>query len=182
MQDTKKEQILLHACCAPCTPHVFNVLSEQFEVILFFFNPNIQPKDEYELRKAEIARYSELNRIKLITGDYEVEEWEKAVAGHEEDPEGGGRCEICYKFRLKKTAREAEKNNIGNLTTTLSISPHKNAGTINRIGNDIAAQKGINFFEADFKKKNGFRISCEISKEYGFFRQSYCGCLYSRRK
>lgn len=182
MQKSEKEQILLHVCCAPCTPHVFNVLSEQFEISLFFFNPNIQPEDEYELRKAEIERYSEQNGIGLIVGDYEVEEWEKAISGHEEDHEGGRRCEICYKLRLEKTAGEAKKNNINNFTTTLSISPHKNAETINGIGRDIADQKALNFFEADFKKKNGFKISCDISKEYGFFRQSYCGCLYSRRK
>jgi predicted adenine nucleotide alpha hydrolase (AANH) superfamily ATPase len=181
MENPAAQSLLLHVCCAPCSPHVFRVLNEAHNVSLFFYNPNIQPEKEYKIREAEIIRFAARSGIELILGEYDRGGWNEAVRGHEDEPEGGARCVLCYRYRLERTAREAERLNIGIIATTLSVSPHKNAQLINYEGARAADRAGRRFLEADFKKKDGYRISCELSKEYGFFRQNYCGCVFSRK-
>ena len=177
-----KPQILLHACCAPCTPHVLNLLSEKYKVSVFFYNPNIQPEQEYRLRENEIQDFSKHAGFKLLVGSYDERSWLDAVRGLEQEPEGGRRCDICFEFRLKAAAIKAQQLGIPFFTTTLTVSPLKNAGRVNEAGR--RAQKtveGPEFIEADFKKKDGFKISTELSKQHGFYRQNYCGCMFSKR-
>jgi epoxyqueuosine reductase len=181
-KDMNKPSLILHACCAPCAPHIFETLSEQFDVTVFFFNPNIQPEAEYRARENEIKRFADEKGFELIAGGYDSEGWCEAVRGFEAEPEGGARCRLCFRYRLERVAREAAERGIEYFTTTLSVSPHKNARTINEEGALAAEKYGSKFMEADFKKKNGYKISCDLSREYGFFRQDYCGCLFSRRE
>jgi len=182
LADVKNQTpLLLHACCAPCAPHIFRALSEMYKVTIFFYNPNIQPEDEYKIRENEIKRFAETAGIPLIIGEYDPSGWNEAVRGFESEPEGGARCRLCFAYRLDRTAREAAVQNIDLFTTTLSVSPHKNSRIINEEGVAAAERCGIHFLEADFKKKNGFKLSCDLSRDYGFFRQDYCGCIFSRR-
>lgn len=176
-----KPKLLLHCCCAPCATHPFRLLSESFEVTAFFYNPNIYPESEYQARLLEIQKLSKKWQFPLIIGPYEPELWETRIRGHESDPEGGARCLLCYQLRLEKTALEAKLANMEYFTSTLSISPHKNAEQINAIGEAIASESGVGFYPANFKKKDGFKKSCELSKEEGLYRQNFCGCQYSRR-
>lgn len=175
-----KPNLLLHVCCAPCSTHVIQLLKHDFEVTTYFYNPNIHPQEEYERRLKEMRVLVEKTGVKLIQGEYDLERWFKATKGYEEEREGGKRCEICYRLRLEQTARFAIENGYDHFTTTLSISPHKKAAPINSIGEDLAQKYGLNFYSADFKKKDGYKISCQLSKEYGLYRQDYCGCTYSR--
>ena len=176
-----KEAFLLHCCCAPCFTHPVQVLSETHDVTAFFYNPNIQPEKEYRAREEEIRRLAKKWSINLIVGDYDVDAWHELVEGLEQEPEGGRRCEVCYRMRMERTVQAARDRGFDRFGMTLSISPHKRADTINRIGKELEAEYGISFFEADFKKKDGFRISCRISEEEHLYRQDYCGCLFSRR-
>jgi len=176
-----KPTLLLQACCAPCTTHPYRLLSEQYLVTVLFYNPNIHPAAEYQKRLAEIERFSKRWNFSLFTGSYDDERWFQLTAGLEKEPEGGRRCLVCYRMRMGETARLAVKRGFDCFTTALSVSPHKNAEAINRIGAELAAEFGIPFVSADFKKKDGFKISCRISREENFYRQDYCGCMYSRR-
>ena len=178
----EKKKILLHACCAPCSPYVAELLSRDYEVTLFFYNPNIQPEQEYQLRLDEIKRFAEDNNLNLIIADYELDKWTDYIKGLEKEPERGKRCEQCFKLRLEKSLEEAEKQSIPYLTTTLTVSPHKDAVTINRIGQDLAENSNVTFLNENFKKNDGFRKTNEMGKKYNFYRQNYCGCLFSRRK
>lgn len=177
-----KPKLLLHCCCAPCVTHPIRILSETFEVTAFFYNPNIYPESEYQARLLEIQKLSQNWQFPLLIGPYEFERWEARIRGHENDPEGGSRCLLCYQLRLEETALKAKFANMDYFTSTLSISPHKNANQINAIGEAIASRYGISFYAANFKKKDGFKISCELSKQEGLYRQNYCGCQYSRRE
>ena len=181
MNGSPKPAFLLHCCCAPCSTHPFHVLEENFRVTGFFYNPNIHPREEYEARKSEMERLAKAWGFPLIADSYNADVWFEAVKGYEEEPEGGRRCEICFRFRLERTARRAKDAGMAFFGTTLSVSPHKKAGVINRIGRELEATYGVRFYEADFKKKDGFRISCRLSKEEGLQRQDYCGCVFSRR-
>jgi len=156
-------------------------LKESFDVTVFFYNPNIHPKEEYEKRRDDIRRLAQRWGFSLIMGEYEVDGWFAAVKGYEEEPEGGARCGICYRMRLDKTAQMAKDREFAFFGTTLSISPHKKAAVINPIGVELQKVWGVRFYEADFKKKDGFKISCRICDEEGLYRQSYCGCVFSRR-
>jgi predicted adenine nucleotide alpha hydrolase (AANH) superfamily ATPase len=178
-----KPAILLHICCAPCGTHVARELSERYSVRGFFFNPNIQPEEEYRLRENEARALAEKDGFPLEAGGNSAEAWLEAVRGLEGEPEGGRRCEACYRHRLERTAAAARDNGIPFFTTTLTISPLKKASVINPIGLEAArlAGSGVQFIEADFKKKDGFKKSCALSKALGFYRQNYCGCLFSRR-
>lgn len=176
----KRPTILLHCCCAPCATHPILHLQDEYDVSLFFFNPNIHPEREYLARKKEIIHLANKWSYDLKIGPYRVKTWFKKVQGHEEEPEGSERCEICFHFRLNQTAQMARENGFNLFGTTLSISPHKNAKMINEIGQKLSQQYEIPYLNADFKKKNGFKISCEISREEGLYRQNYCGCIYSR--
>ncbi len=178
---TGRPKLLLHCCCAPCTPVPAGELLVSREVLLFFYNPNIEPEEEYRARLNEIAFHAQNKGYPLVEGPYENGLWTERIHGMEHEPEGGLRCEACFRMRLEKTAEEAVKQGCDEYCTTLSISPHKNAALINRIGKEIECKLGIRFIEADFKKKDGFRKSCEISKKEKFYRQDYCGCLFSRR-
>jgi len=175
------KKLLLHTCCAPCITIPLERLKAEFEIAGFFYNPNIHPEQEYEKRLNEITKWTQQTGIPLIVHKYETNRWFELVKGLEVEPEGGKRCEVCFRIRLEQTAELAKQKGFDYFTTTLSISPHKNATVINLIGNEIGTKVGIRFFEANFKKKDGFKQSVELSKIHDFYRQDYCGCIYSRR-
>lgn len=176
--------LLLHSCCAPCSSYVLEYLSEFFSITVLYYNPNIFPKEEYMYRIAEqqklIDHLPVKNPIKLIGTDYTPNDFYEKVKGHEADREGGERCFICYELRLREAAKYALEGKFDYFTTTLSISPLKNAEKLNQIGEMIANEMGIKYLYSDFKKKNGYKRSTELSKEYGLYRQNYCGCVYSK--
>ena len=176
--------LLLHACCAPCSSYCLEYLAKYFDITLFYYNPNISPEPEYRARAEEARRLvSELpvpHPVKILFGDYRPEEFYEAVKGHEEDPEGGERCGICFEMRLRETARIAAEGGFDYFTTTLTISPLKDAERLNAIGEAAGKEFGVHFLNSDFKKKNGYRRSVELSAEYHLYRQNYCGCTFSR--
>lgn len=180
----KTPTLLLHACCAPCSSYVLEYLSGFFDITLFYYNPNISPKAEFKKRVAELTRLAgemSLKRpVKLIEGEYDPESFSKIARGLEDVPEGGERCFKCYELRLRRTAEEAKRRGFDFFTTTLSISPHKNAQKLNEIGAAAAEEYGLNYLFSDFKKRNGYKRSCELSELYGLYRQNYCGCVYSK--
>ncbi len=181
MEAEIKKNLLLHICCAPDATAVVERLSKKFSVIGFFYNPCIWPEEEYMKRLEETRKVAEIMKFKFIEGAYEVEKWEEATKGFEEEPEGAKRCFECYRMRLEKTADIARTNGIEIFTTTLSISPHKNFEKILEIGKNIAKIKTLEFYGENFKKMDGFKRSVELSKSYGLYRQKYCGCKYSFR-
>lgn len=176
----QRPTMLLHTCCAPCSTHVLEMLKEFFELTLYFYDPNIHPREEYEVRRDEMKDYAEKGLIPFIEGPYDVNRWFDLVKSREDDKEGGERCFLCYEIRLRESARFAKMHGFEYFGTVLSISPHKRAYTINSIGLSLAEEFGIKFLEADFKKKDGFKRSIDLSREYGLYRQDYCGCVYSR--
>lgn len=176
----EKPKILLHACCAPCISHVYESLKDRYRVHACFYNPNIAPAKEYHLRLHELRKFSELKGFPLIEGEYDFRNWVKNVRDYRFYGERSPRCWQCYRLRLEETFRIALSLNIDLVGTVLSISPHKNAEMINRIGAELSAQYGIGFLEADFKKNDGFKKSVELSRQHGFYRQGYCGCIYSK--
>ncbi len=178
----KKPALLLHACCAPCSSYVLEYLNSHFNITLFFYNPNIYPKDEYQKRLDELKRLvleMELD-IKIIEADYEPNEFFEISKGLEKLPERSERCKRCYRLRLEKAAVQAQKDGYDYFCTTLSISPHKNAEWINEIGNELSDIYGIQFLPSDFKKKNGYIRSIELSRKYNLYRQNFCGCVFSK--
>ena len=177
-----KPGCLLHVCCAPCATHSIQALGQSHAVTAFFYNPNIQPAGEYRLRTREMRDLGDWWGLPVHEGAYDVEAWFQATRGLEAAPEGGARCLICYRIRLETTARQAVALGIPAFTTTLTISPHKRADAIFPIGREVAEAHGLRFIEMDFKKKDGFKESCRLSREEGLYRQDYCGCVYSRRE
>ncbi len=175
-----KKKLLLHTCCAPCSTSVLERLADEFDITGYFYNPNIHPRDEYRMRLDETRTFYEKKGIPMIEEEYDEDRWHELVRGHEDDPERGERCTICYEMRLEKTAETACLGGFDIFTTVLSISPHKDARRINELGSRIGEEKGVAFFTADFKKKDGYRRSVEISREEGLYRQNYCGCIHSR--
>lgn len=179
--------LLLHSCCAPCSTYVLDYLMRYFKITVFYYNPNIYPQQEYEKRlnnqkKLILQMNQEFNNgINFIEGEYCNIEFYKNFMGLELEPEGGRRCELCYRLRLEETAKMACKNKFDYFTTTLTISPHKNAQTINDIGKDLADKYNVKYLFSDFKKKEGYKKSIELSKEYEIYRQNYCGCVFSKR-
>ena len=185
VQDGKeKPLLLLHSCCAPCSSAVLERLAPHFRIIDFFYNPNISPEAEYRHRAGELERLiacmPETEDVRFVEGRYDPQEFFDLVRGLEDVPEGGERCFLCYRQRMEEAAREAVKAHADFFTTTLSISPLKNAEKINEIGEELAAEYGIPHLPSDFKKKNGYLRSIQLSKEYGLYRQDYCGCPFSR--
>lgn len=185
---TESKKVFLHSCCAPCSSYCMEYLRQYFEVTTFYYNPNIMQEEEYRKRVAEQKRlidaYNEtegLRKISFVEGDYDVEHYMAAVKGLEDCPEGGSRCGKCFTLRLRETARVAKALEMDYFTTTLTISPLKNAQLLNQIGNAIGEEMGIPFLPSDFKKNNGYLRSIELSKEYGLYRQDYCGCDFSKR-
>lgn len=181
----RRPSLLLHACCAPCSSYVLEYLSEYFDITLLFYNPNISPKEENDFRAAELMRLVEemglSHRIKIIMGKYEPERFYAAAEGLESLPEGGARCAKCYELRLSESARIAAEGGYDFFTTTLSISPYKNAEWLNSIGITQGEKYGVRYLVSDFKKRNGYKRSCELSAEYNLYRQDFCGCEYSKR-
>jgi len=186
------QRLLLHTCCAPCSAYVLELL-KQYDVSVFYFNPNIDCLEEYNKRKNECRRYCEKNKIPFIEIPYNHKDWLLYIEGLEKEPEGGTRCAKCFEFRLTKTAEYAAQHlNNSNypknlkdpilFATTLSISPHKNSKLINEIGKRIAEKNNLKFLEANWKKEDGYKKSCEISKSEGFYRQNYCGCEFSKKQ
>jgi len=175
-------RLLLHICCAPCSTHVFKILTGEYNVSGFFYNPNIYPLEEYNLRIDAARSLSKEFQFDLIEGEIDEELWNKKVSGLESEPEGGKRCEVCFRFRLDKTAAFASQNGFDVFASTLTISPHKNADAINKIGEDVSRKYEIEFLVRDFKKRNGFANSLKLSKEHNLYRQKYCGCRYSRKQ
>ncbi|HLB05816.1 MAG TPA: epoxyqueuosine reductase QueH [Thermodesulfobacteriota bacterium] len=173
--------LLLHTCCAPCSTYVLELLREVFDLTLYFYDPNIHPREEYEARRDEMRRYAERLLIPFTEGPYDVDRWFEVTKGHESGSEGSERCFICYEMRLSKAARFARDNGFEYFGTVLSISPHKKAEKINEIGLQLAGEYGIKYLKADFKKRDGFKRSIALSKEHGLYRQDYCGCVYSKK-
>ncbi len=182
-----KQDLLLHVCCAPCSPYPVRILKRDYRLTLYFYNPNIHPQSEQEKRFGEVEKFSAMEELPLVKGDYHPSAWTKKTLKYKNEPEKGKRCELCIGDRLLETGRMAERLGIGNFGAALSVSPHKDALMINRLGMETQAELesggiGMTFFQADWKKKNGFKISSGISKELGFARQDYCGCIYSLKE
>lgn len=177
-------RLFLHACCAPCASYVLELLSRYFSITLFYYNPNIAPQDEFEKRTQELARLLQemplVNPVQLLVGEYCPERFCEAVRGLEKEPEGGARCEICYRLRLLEAFSEAKKRGFDYVTTTLSISPLKKAEKLNAIGKELSEQFGIPYLFSDFKKKGGYQRSIELSCAYQLYRQNFCGCVFSK--
>ena len=178
--------LLLHACCAPCSSYCLEYLTQYFDITVYFYNPNISESDEYMMRKEELKRfvseYTFENEVRIIEGDYNPDEFYQAARGLEKCPERGERCMKCYALRLRKTALLAKKLNSDYFCTTLSISPLKDAAAINEIGYRLEKETGVSWLPSDFKKKEGYKRSIELSGEYGLYRQNYCGCIYSKNQ
>ena len=199
--ERRAPRLLLHSCCGPCSSHCLEMLREVFNVTVFYYNPNITDRAEYEFRKKEQLRLIEsynrqveeqnfegmhstsaAHRIEVLDADYDPENFLHAVKGLEGCTEGGERCTVCFGLRLRKTARAAAEGQYDFFTTTLTISPLKDAERLNRIGEEMGREYGIAFFPSDFKKKNGYKRSVELSAMFGLYRQNYCGCAFSREE
>lgn len=190
--EVKGRRLLLHACCAPCSSYCMEYLREYFAITVFYYNPNITEAEEYRKRAGEEKRlidaYNEKLRcgqasgypIDVIEGEYEPERFYELAKGLEQCPEGGERCFRCYELRLRESARTAKEGGFDFFTTTLTISPLKNAEKLNETGERLAEEYGVSYLPSDFKKKDGYKRSIELSKKYGLYRQDYCGCIYSR--
>lgn len=181
-----KKKILLHSCCAPCSSYVISYLINYFDITILYYNPNIYPYEEYIKRKNEqiklIKELKSKNKIDIIDCDYDNEIYNELIKGLENEPERGNRCTICYKMRIEKTAIIAKEKKYDYFCTTLSVSPYKNANLINEIGKELEAKYNVKWLYSDFKKKDGYKKSIELSKKYNLYRQDYCGCIYSKPK
>ena len=179
------DNLLLHACCAPCSTACLERLANFFKVTIFYYNPNITDEIEYKKRIEEIKKLLTLispkYKVELLEGSYEPNKFFEMAKGLEKEPERGKRCFKCYEMRLEETAKIASKLGFNNFCTTLTLSPHKNANWINEIGKKLNTEYDSNYLYSDFKKKEGYKRSIELSKEYNLYRQDYCGCIYSKR-
>ncbi|MBQ1517862.1 MAG: epoxyqueuosine reductase QueH [Clostridia bacterium] len=180
----KTPTLLLHSCCAPCSSYVIEYLSNYFYITVFYYNPNISPEAEYRFRSSEqkrlISSMDTKYPVSFAEEEYDCRQFFSAVKGLEKEPEGGKRCEKCFELRLQRTAQKALQEQFDYFTTTLTISPLKNAPLLNTIGISLAEKFGINWLPCDFKKKGGYKRSIELSKEYDLYRQNYCGCVFSK--
>lgn len=178
--------LFLHSCCAPCSSYVLEYLSRYFKITVFYYNPNIYPDDEYYKRVDEqkqfISRFPAVNKIDFVEGNFDKERFYEMAKGKENIPEGGERCFLCYELRLREAAEYAKARNFDYFTTTLSISPLKNADKLNEIGLSLGKEYGVKYLVSDFKKKNGYKRSTELSRQYGIYRQDYCGCIFSKQE
>lgn len=183
-REERVPRLLLHVCCAPCSSAVLEYLSQYFAITLLYYNPNISPREEYDKREAELKRLvSEMelvHPVDLLPCDYDGQAFVEAARGLEGEPEGGARCEVCFRLRLEYAAQEAARLHFDYYTTTLTISPMKNAPLLNQLGEEMGGKYGVAHLPSDFKKKNGYKRSVELSKEYGLYRQDYCGCAFSK--
>ena len=178
--------LLIHSCCAPCSSYCLETLSEDFAITVFYYNPNIYPPEEYHMRAKEqerfIAEFPTKYPVSFVEGAYDTQRFYDMAKGMEEIPEGGERCFACYRLRLSEAASYAKAHGFDFFTTTLSISPLKNAQKLNEIGERLAGEYGVAYLVSDFKKRNGYKRSTELSKIYGLYRQDYCGCIYSKNQ
>lgn len=185
-KENKVPRLLLHSCCAPCASYVLEYLSKYFEITVFYYNPNIYPPDEYTERALEQKRFIEQfpakYKISYVEGSYDTKRFYDMARGMEKIPEGGERCFRCYELRLRESAKLAKEGGFDYFTTTLSISPLKNAEKLNEIGEALEAEYGVKHLTSDFKKKNGYKRSTELSREYDLYRQNYCGCIFSQNQ
>lgn len=184
-KNEKVPRLFLHSCCAPCSSYVLEYLSRYFSITVFFYNPNISPREEYEKRVEEIKRLigemSFEHPVTFVEGEYCPEKFFAMAKGLEDVPEGGERCFRCYRMRMEEAARLAREGGYDYFTTTLSISPLKNAAKINEIGQELAGIYQVSHLPSDFKKKNGYKRSIELSAQHNLYRQNYCGCVFSKR-
>ena len=178
----KKSTMLLHICCAGCGAFVSRLLKEDYSVALYFYNSNIYPDSEYNKRLKEVSAIAKKFNLKLLIEKYNHDEWLNKIKGHENDSEGGERCFICYQDRIESTAKKARAGKFNYFSTTLTVSPHKNAGNISKIGKEMAKKYNVKFLDKDFKKKDGFKKSVELSKKLNLYRQNYCGCEFSNKR
>ena len=185
-EEEKVPKLLLHSCCAPCSSYVLEYLSQYFEITVFYYNPNIFPEEEFYKRIREqerlIREMPAKYPVHFIAGNYDSEKFYAMAKGLEQVPEGGERCFKCYELRLREAAKVAAAGGFDYFTTTLSISPLKNAAKLNEIGERLAAEYQVAYLPSDFKKKNGYKRSTELSREYGLYRQDYCGCIFSKKE
>ncbi len=179
-------KLLLHSCCAPCSSYCLEYLAKYFSITVLYYNPNISPKEEFDKRAEEqkklIAQLEVKNPVSLVVDEYDAQQFYTAVKGLEHIKEGGERCFACYRLRLERAAKYAEEYNFDFYCTTLSVSPYKNAQKINEIGNELSEIYKVKFLPSDFKKKGGYQRSIELSREYGLYRQDYCGCVFSKQE
>ena len=179
-------KLFLHSCCGPCSSYVLEYLSRYFSITVFYYNPNIYPSEEYYHRVAEQQRLIEemdcVHPVSFVEGQYDTDRFYALAKGLEQEPEGGERCFRCYRLRLEQSAKLAKEGGFDYFTTTLSISPYKNAPKLNEIGEELAAEYGVKHLPCDFKKKEGYKRSIELSKLYGMYRQDYCGCVFSKQE
>ncbi len=182
-ENGKRPRLLLHSCCGPCSSYVLEYLSAFFEITVLFFNPNIYPQSEYEKRLSEQKKLIELmsfeNPVSLLTVPYDYSEFLAFTHGFENEREGGARCTECFRLRLGRCAEIAKEQNFDVFATTLSVSPHKNAALLNSIGKELSEKYGVTYLPSDFKKREGYKRSIELSKKYDIYRQEYCGCEFS---
>ena len=182
-----KPKLLLHACCGPCSSYVMEYLASVFDITVLYYNPNIYPQDEYQRRLKELKDFlprfppAVENKVRLVEMNYDPQEFYTAVQGLEQEPEKGGRCTVCYRLRMERAAQYAKAHGFVWFTTTLSVSPLKDPIRINQIGEELAAQYGLRHLPSEFKKRDGYKRSLELSREYGLYRQDYCGCEFSAR-
>ena len=173
------KKVLLHICCGVCASSVVKKLREEdFNVVGFFYNPNIHPQEEYLKREAQAREVARILKFDLITGNYDKDNWIEGIKGLENEPEGGKRCSVCFKIRLQETQKKSRQLNIPKFATTLTVSPHKDTAIINKIGKEISP---AGFLDYDFKKESGFQLAIEFAKRYNLYRQNYCGCIYSKK-
>ncbi|AAK79544.1 hypothetical protein BJV85_002419 [Clostridium acetobutylicum] len=186
LKENKVPSLLLHSCCAPCSTYVVEYLSNYFNITVFYYNPNIYPEDEYRRRVQEekdfISEFNTKYKVNFIEGDYETKRFYECIQGFEKEREGGERCFKCYELRLLEAAKLAKNENYDYFTTTLSISPYKNAQKLNEIGERLSKEYKVKYLYSDFKKKNGYKRSIELSNIYKLYRQDYCGCIFSKNE
>ena len=180
----ERPRLLLQSCCGPCSSYVLEALTPYFRVTVLYYNPNIQPRAEYDLRlenqRKIIAALPTPSAVDILECDYDGEKYDAAVKGLESEPEGGARCTVCFRLRLEETAKRASELGYDWFCTTLTVSPHKDAERLNQIGRTLGERYGVPFLPSDFKKREGYKRSIQLSKEYELYRQDYCGCLYSK--
>ena len=177
-------RLLLHSCCAPCSSAVIERLTKFFDITILYYNPNIEPKDEYIKRKEEeirfIKEFNNINKLDILDCDWDNDIYHELIKGMEQEEEGGARCHKCYNLRLEYTAKKASELNYDYFATTLTVSPYKNSQVLNKIGSILEEKYNVKYLYSDFKKKEGYKRSIELSKEYNLYRQDYCGCIYSK--
>ena len=180
----ERPRLLLQSCCGPCSSYVLEALTPFFRVTVLYYNPNIQPRAEYDLRlenqRKIIAALPTPTAVDILECEYDGEKYDAAVKGLESEPEGGARCTVCFRLRLEETAKRAAELGCDWFCTTLTVSPHKDAERLNQIGRALGERYGVPFLPSDFKKREGYKRSIQLSKEYELYRQDYCGCLYSK--